>query len=108
MTPLSFGQKIRILRMVRGWSQKELADRAGVGHRTIYLVESGNGMKGQTLNGLKAVFGVALDDPRVERAAQILNGEEVDLDARVDYPAVLEAVDLLKKALAVLDKTTNE
>ncbi|MFQ5896609.1 MAG: helix-turn-helix domain-containing protein, partial [Nitrospinota bacterium] len=37
----SLGEKIRRLRRAKGWSQKELAERALLSPETVYAVENG-------------------------------------------------------------------
>lgn len=37
----SLGARVRMLRTERGWSQEELAERAGIDRRTIQRIEGG-------------------------------------------------------------------
>jgi len=37
----TFGQRLARVRVARGWSQKELAQRSGVPYMTIYRLEGG-------------------------------------------------------------------
>jgi putative transcriptional regulator len=37
----TFGQRLKAIREARGWSQGELAARAGVPYETVYRVERG-------------------------------------------------------------------
>jgi len=40
LEPSGFGAKLRGLRRAKGWTQKELADRAGISRQTVIRVES--------------------------------------------------------------------
>lgn len=52
--------RVRELREARGWSQVELAKRAGIGRATLVAVENGSrkGVDFATLEGLAQAFGV--------------------------------------------------
>jgi len=56
------GRRIRTLRWAKGLSQRELAERAGVGSRTVANVEAGEGMTVATLAALAGVLGASADD----------------------------------------------
>jgi len=60
---MTFGQRLKRLREVRGWSQQELADHSGVPYITIYRCE--RGMHHEPRVGVAAklarALGVSLD-----------------------------------------------
>lgn len=58
MTPVNL--RVRELREARGWSQSELAGRAGVSRLTVINIESGKskGVDFSTLEGLAKALGV--------------------------------------------------
>jgi transcriptional regulator with XRE-family HTH domain len=68
-TRQAFGTSIRTSRAARGWTQKELAARAGVRQSVVCAVESGDGARIETLQRLC----VAL-------------GGELRLEARLPFP----------------------
>jgi transcriptional regulator with XRE-family HTH domain len=51
--------RIRAARQARGWTQNELADKAGVSPRTIYAVERGRSCRQATKRRILAALGVA-------------------------------------------------
>jgi transcriptional regulator with XRE-family HTH domain len=51
--------RIRAARQARGWTQTELADRAGVSPRTIYAVERGRSCRQATKRRILTALGVA-------------------------------------------------
>jgi transcriptional regulator with XRE-family HTH domain len=53
--------RIRAARQARGWTQTELADRAGVSPRTIYAVERGRSCRQATKRRILAALGVQWD-----------------------------------------------
>lgn len=53
-SPADLGETIRQAREARNWSQKELADRAGIGKTAMFDLEHGN--PGVRLNTLLAVL----------------------------------------------------
>jgi transcriptional regulator with XRE-family HTH domain len=53
--------RIRAARQARGWTQTELADRAGVSPRTIYAVERGRSCRQATKRQILTALGVAWD-----------------------------------------------
>src|SRR5262249_11423951 len=58
----SFGRKLRELRDARGWSQQELADRAGVHRRAVGQVErSESGGHFETVIALAEALGVKVE-----------------------------------------------
>lgn len=55
------GELIRTLRLSRGWSQLDLAERAGVGERTIRNAESGRFIEGSTASYVAGALDVELE-----------------------------------------------
>lgn len=64
---MTFGQRLAKVRKARGWSQQDLADRAGVPYTTIYKCERGTHQ-----------------EPRVSVAAQLARALGVSLDVLAD------------------------
>lgn len=50
--------KLKRWREERQWSQEHLAELAGVGHRTVQRIESGEKASRETMKALAAAFGV--------------------------------------------------
>lgn len=57
--PLQAGSAVRLERMSRRWTQKQLAEKAGVSERLVNALEAGDA-KGIRLDKLMAIYG-ALD-----------------------------------------------
>lgn len=54
---MSIGKRVREARQKRGWTQEELAKRAGVVHGTIRSVENGSrAPRGKTLRAINEAF----------------------------------------------------
>jgi transcriptional regulator with XRE-family HTH domain len=75
--------RIRAARQARGWTQNELAERAGVSARTIHAVEKGQACRQATKRRILAALVVPWDlrrdyfpEPRTVRPARI-GGREV-------------------------------
>jgi transcriptional regulator with XRE-family HTH domain len=60
-------EKLRELRVDKGWSQRRLAEEAGVTQTTIWKIEHGGGANAATLKKLGDVLGV--------RASELLRGD---------------------------------
>jgi transcriptional regulator with XRE-family HTH domain len=59
---MTFGQKIKILRIERGWSQEELAQKIGVTNQRVSKYETDiNRPVLEVLKNLSRVFGVSVD-----------------------------------------------
>ena len=50
--------KLKAMRVDRGWSQRELAHRAGLTTTTVWKIENGGGAHAKTLKKLGDVLGV--------------------------------------------------
>lgn len=55
------GELIRSLRLAKGWSQLDLAQRAGVGERTIRNAESGRIIEGSTASYIAGALEITLE-----------------------------------------------
>jgi transcriptional regulator with XRE-family HTH domain len=53
--------RIRIARQALGWTQSELADRAGVAARTVHAVEKGRPCRQETKRRILVALGVPWD-----------------------------------------------
>jgi transcriptional regulator with XRE-family HTH domain len=51
-------EKLKEMRVDKGWSQRELAHRAGVTATTVWKIEQGGGANAKTLKKLGDVLGV--------------------------------------------------
>jgi transcriptional regulator with XRE-family HTH domain len=51
--------RIRAARQARGWTQNDLAEKAGVSPRTIYAVERGRSCRQATKRRILSALGVA-------------------------------------------------
>ena len=62
-TKVNIGGKVKALRKGRGWTQQELANRAGVSMQTISNVEIGRHAPDfETVGKIAGALGVSLDD----------------------------------------------
>jgi transcriptional regulator with XRE-family HTH domain len=62
-TTAPVGDKVRDLRKERGWSQQELADRAGISMQTVSNLETGRHVPGiATLSKIAGALGVGLGE----------------------------------------------
>jgi transcriptional regulator with XRE-family HTH domain len=62
-TTAPVGDKVRDLRKERGWSQQELADRAGISMQTVSNLETGRHVPEiATLSKIAGALGVPLPD----------------------------------------------
>ena len=88
---LEIGERIKTLRMQKGWTQKKLALKAGVTVQTVLFIEKGKrGLSSYTIRSISSAFEVTADyilfgnggpanDPEADtQAAQLLSIEEVD------------------------------
>lgn len=74
---------VRKLRLVKGWSQEQLAELAGVSIRTIQRIERGQAPSLETRNALASVFEVdisewPLEGNDMQATASEPNNEQVD------------------------------
>jgi transcriptional regulator with XRE-family HTH domain len=53
---------VKRMRLLRGWSQEQLAERAGKTHKSIYRVERGSNVRMDVLDGVAAGLGVDVTD----------------------------------------------
>jgi transcriptional regulator with XRE-family HTH domain len=61
-------QPLRIWRLARGWTQEELAERAGVNPVTVWRLERGARGRVTTWRAIAHALGVALDEIAEYRA----------------------------------------
>lgn len=60
-SPTELGEQIKHAREACGWSQKELADRAGIGKTAMFDLEHGNpGVRYNTLTAVLDILGFAV------------------------------------------------
>jgi len=60
--------KLKAMRVDKGWSQRELAHRAGLTTTTVWKIEQGGGANAKTLKKLGDVLGV--------RASELMRTED--------------------------------
>ena len=72
------GKLIRTLRLSKGWSQLDLAERAGVGERTIRNAESGRIIEGST-----ALYVAGALDVELEQLLHFRNSVNSDIHLRI-------------------------
>lgn len=54
--------RVRITRQTMGWTQNELAERAGVAPRTVHAVEKGRPCRQETKRRILTALGVPWED----------------------------------------------
>jgi len=60
---LSWNKKIHVLRVIKGWSQKEVAYECGTNQQTYQLWESGkNEPRNNSKRAIAAAFGVKVEE----------------------------------------------
>lgn len=67
--------KIRDLRILKGWSQEDLANTAGVVKKTVENAESGKGIRPRTLADIATALGVDTGELLVRESDQVLNSQ---------------------------------
>jgi DNA-binding XRE family transcriptional regulator len=55
------GDRIERLRLKRGWTQAELAERASIAQMTVYRAETGHEMYAWTLAAIAEALSVSMD-----------------------------------------------
>jgi transcriptional regulator with XRE-family HTH domain len=58
----AYGNRIRLLRDARSWTQQQLARAAGYSIKTIYKAELGRALKRQTLADIAQALGVSIEE----------------------------------------------
>jgi len=68
INPLALGDRVRLLRRSKGYSQAQLAEKANCNRKTIIDLEAGENVEVYTLFRVIAALGMALDlvDERVD------------------------------------------
>ena len=78
---VSFGQKLRTLRTIRGLYQTDLEHMTGIPRIMIIALEKGDILPGlEQLQSIEAALGLRFDAPEVEAAFLLLAGEPVELE----------------------------
>ena len=62
------GSKIRELRLIKSWSQEQLADASGLHHRTIQRIETENRASPKSRQALANAFAISPNDLDIEPA----------------------------------------
>ena len=98
--------RVRELRLARGWSQAQLAERSGLSVRTIQRIENGASPGLESLRSLAATFGVdiaELQDPAGHRLQDPSFAESVVHTFRhfADFTGVTGRAEFWWSALAV-------
>lgn len=79
----NIGQKIKELRLQRGWSQEKLAEKIGIGQQYISKYESGKlSPSFKTLSKIADVLGVSVDFLRTKEKVDLSNVNVQDKNLR--------------------------
>jgi transcriptional regulator with XRE-family HTH domain len=73
--PPWFGQRIKRERERRGWSQRELARKAGISQATPIRVEAGQDLALSSAIALSSALGLSLDALLAEPVCGVCDGE---------------------------------
>lgn len=79
---MNTGERIKMLRVARGWTQQDLADRAGVSKQAVSFWETNiNPMSRKKLQTLCELFNVDMDYIicREDMSSRLLNSEELEI-----------------------------
>ena len=55
----ALGERVRVVRRGRGWTQKQLADKSGTTQAVIQKIESGKSLRPRSLDAIARALGVA-------------------------------------------------
>ncbi len=95
------GQHIKLARKRKQWTQKELAERAGVGRTTVQKAEKGHmGLEIGLAFELASIVGVSLFTPEISTQS---TGERASLD-----PSIRHAQELLTLLPKTIHKQRKE
>ena len=80
----AYGNRIKLLRDARCWTQDELALAAGYSIKTIWKAETGRPLKRRTLADIAQALGVPIEDIAKLPAARKPGQKQVDIATRGD------------------------
>jgi len=95
---MEFAEKLKNIRISKGWSQEEVAERSGISRRTIQNYESGN-----MLPKKRSTYTVLADTFGVEEAVLLDSNIDFVLRANEQYgdSAMRQAMDLVADVKAL-------
>lgn len=59
---MTLGERVNALRKQKGWTQDDLAGKAGIGVATVQRIERGEPFSANTISSLAAAFGLSADE----------------------------------------------
>lgn len=93
---VNLGTRISQLRQDRGWTQKEFADKVGIGSNHVSRIETGKMQpRRSTLKAISEVFGVSLEDLEALASVPEKNIEERIAKEDPDLAALISQIPLL-------------
>lgn len=97
---MSLGKNLKALRAAKGWDQKTLSQKSGVGVGTISAIEVRNSVRSQFAPALAVALGVSIDQLLSDCIDTASNGG----DSALPQSSAHELADALEKVETALEK----
>lgn len=97
------GRRIRAARIAKGWTQEELAEKAGISPTHVSVIErAGNSVKLETFVSICCSLGISADDILQDMVPASVNAQVSELESILrDQPKEIQRI-VLRVARAVI------